>query len=87
MTPAYRITVKAGRQAASTERVVHVRVFDPAGFPYPAGSVTLAAPGGICEYDVPFGLAPPQPGRWRVQAIDAATGIRADAIFTMREGR
>lgn len=84
VTPAYRISVETSRAENTADRVVHVRVFDPSGFPYPAGSVTLAAPGGVCEYDVPFGLAPPQPGRWRVLAIDAATGIREDVTFTMR---
>jgi plasmid stabilization system protein ParE len=83
-TPAYRITVKSGRRAVKSNRVVHVRVFDPAGFPYRAGTVTLLAPEGTCEYDVPFGLGPVEPGRWRVVATDAATGVRAEAAFTMR---
>ena len=84
LTPAYRITVKAWRGAADSERVVHIRVFDPAGHLYPAGTATLSAPEGTCEYDVPFGLHAPVPGRWRVEAIDAATGIRHEVALAIR---
>ena len=84
VTPAYRIIVGKGRRPVLSARVVHVRVFDPGGFPYRAGTVTLLAPEGSCEYDVPFGLGDPAPGRWRVEVTDAATGIRQEVAFTIR---
>lgn len=86
-TPAYRITVRAGRRAAASDRLVHVRLFDPVGGLYPAGEMTLAAPVGSCEYDVPFGLAPPLPGRWRLEATDVATGVRDEVEFDMSPGK
>jgi hypothetical protein len=82
LSPAYRITVRAGRKPAPG-RCVRFRLIDPAGNPYPAADMTLDAPDGVCEYDVPLGLAPPTPGRWRLEATDVATGVRADVSFNM----
>lgn len=81
-SPAYRITVRSGLKAAAG-RFVHFRLFDPAGALYPPGTMTLAAADGTCEYDVPFGLVPPAPGRWRLEATDVATGLRGKTTFTI----
>jgi hypothetical protein len=81
--PSFRIRVRAGWGSKIDERLVHVRLFGPGGFPYRAGTVTLVAPEGTCEYDVPFGLDGAEPGDWRLVAVDVATGVRAETTFAV----
>ncbi|MCK5802660.1 MAG: beta-galactosidase, partial [Lentisphaeria bacterium] len=67
-----KLTVVA--KGAKADRVLHVEVIGPDGIARAPYARTLLANGGNAEIHIHFALSDP-PGKWRVTARDAATGV------------
>ncbi len=64
--------------------VIHVEVKDCDGKPLPWYSRNVRVRHGIARWELPLALNDP-PGRWRIEARDVASGLRATTTVQVRE--
>jgi hypothetical protein len=74
--PRLRVALSGARRIQGGH-VWGIRVTRPGGDTYRAASETLCSESPTLDYTVPLGLDP-EPGRWRIRVIHAATGSKAE---------